>query len=139
MERWMRRGRAALMLMLLVTLSGCDLSWLKVKIPDFGSKKVQGIWVWRQVEGTSTWKHDTRLIFASLRNNQGLEWLDYDTVVGTLGQRGVVTTSVQRTAGNPDEVTISVGFLRLSAPGSFRVSTFNASGESPLSTGATHL
>jgi hypothetical protein len=134
----MRRARAALMLLLLVTLSGCDLSWLKVKIPDFGSKKVQGIWVWRQVEGTTSWRHDTRLVFTGLRGSAGFEWLDYETVVGTLGQRGVVTASVQRTAGKTDEVTVSVGFLRLSAPGMFRVSTYNSSGESPLSSTSTY-
>jgi hypothetical protein len=135
-KRFVRIGFA---LALLVLLPGCDLSFLNVQIPDFDSNRVQGIWIWRQSELSGQWERDTRIDFADRSTWNGLELVSYVTVIGTLGERGNLPSGILRDPTNSDRVTVSVGFIRLSAPGQFRVSTWNAYGDSPLSTDSALL
>lgn len=127
--RWMR---VALILFVL-PLAGCDLSWVKLTISDFESKRVQGIWISRQSEATGAWVHDVRIDFGAVALVQGYEWLQYESVVGAAGERNWISALVERAPNNSNEVTISLGFMRLSAPGRYKISAFNVAGESPLS------
>ncbi len=123
----------------LLLLPGCDLSFVSVEIPDFDSSRVQGVWIWRQSESNGQWVRDTRIDFVDRSTWNGIELVSYSTVVGTLGERGALPSGLTRDPANPDRAMISLGFLRLSAPGRFRVSTWNAYGDSPLSNDSASL
>jgi len=119
---------------------GCDLQWIRVTIPDFDSKGVTGVWVWRQSEQTGQFVRDTEIEIGDLVVAQnGLEIVSIVTTTGPLGERASLPTGVERDAANPDRVTLSLGFTRLSAPGTFKVSTYNDVGDSPLSQESTQL
>ena len=124
---------------LLVVLPGCNLSFLSVQIPDFDSSRVLGVWIWRLSELSGQWERDTRIDFVDTLTSNGGELVSYATVVGTLGERGNLPSGLARDATSSDRVTLSLGFLRLSAPGQFRVSTWNAYGDSPLSNASATL
>lgn len=125
--------------LLLVVLPGCDLSFLSVQIPDFDSHRVQGVWIWRLSERSGQWERDTRIDFVDTSPWNGAELMSYTSVVGTLGERGTLPSGLTRDPANPDRVSLSLGFARLSAPGQFRVSTWNAYGDSPLSNASAAL
>lgn len=141
MHRSIRRLPALLGLgACLVGGTGCDLQWVKVTIPDFESKQVTGIWVWRQSEQSGQYVRDTEIEFGErIPAGGGVELLRVETTTGPLGERSSLPTGIERDAANPDRVTLSLGFTRLSAPGIFKVSTYNAAGDSPLSTASAQL
>lgn len=119
---------------------GCDLQWVKVMIPDFESKHVTGVWVWRQSEQNGQYVRDTEIGFGTrISGVDGSELLLVETTLGTLGERSSLPTGIERDATNPDHVTLVLGFTRLSAPGIFKVSSYNASGDSPLSATSTQI
>jgi len=47
MLRFLRCARALPVLALVLCLFGCAPVWLVVRIPDFGTNQIQGVWVWR--------------------------------------------------------------------------------------------
>jgi len=119
---------------------GCALRWIRVPIPDFDSKGGTGAWGWRQSEQTGQFVRDTEIEIGDLVVAQnGLEIVSIVTTTGPLGERASLPTGVERDAANPDRVTLSLGFTRLSAPGTFKVSTYNDVGDSPLSQESTQL
>ncbi|HVP28122.1 MAG TPA: hypothetical protein VMW35_03050 [Myxococcota bacterium] len=140
MHRTLHRLPALLGLLLcLFTATGCDLQWVNVVIPDFGSKQVKGVWIWRLSEQTGQYVRDTEIVFETTANAGGHDILSYETTSGPLGERGTLPTELVHDAQNPDQVTLQMGFMRLSAPGSFRVSTYNVAGDSPLSAASVQL
>lgn len=124
----------------LVAGLGCDLQWLTITIPDFDSKQVKGVWVWRLSEQSGQYVRDTAIEFTvPTLNIDGIEFLRMETTMGPLGERATLPTAVERDSGNPDRVTVTLGFTRLSAPGVFKVSSYNQSGDSLLSTASAQF
>lgn len=139
MRRAIRRAFAITLCALALPISGCDLSFLTVRIPDFDSKKIRGIWISRRSETSGQYVHVSKVTFQTLTTVSGSTILSYLSVVGPLGESASLTTGLQRDRSNPDIVTLKLGFQRLAAPGLFKVSTFNQVGESPLSTETKQL
>jgi len=141
MHRAIRRFPALLGLTAcLVGGVGCDLQWVMVTIPDFESKQVAGVWVWRESEQDGAFVRDTEIEFVeTIDAGGGYEILRVETTTGPQGERSSLPTGITRDAANPDQVTLSLGFTRLSGPGMFKVSTYNAAGDSPLSEASTQL
>jgi hypothetical protein len=133
MQQWTRAIARVLLAVALLPLFGCSLSFLTVRISDFESKQVRGIWVWRRSEQTGQYLKDTQLVFGTLVKQAQGELLLYTTTYGPLGERGALSTGLARDASNQNIVTMQVAFLRRSAPGTFKVTTYNAIGDSPLS------
>jgi len=135
MYQFLRLAFLALLLPL-----GCDfaLSSLTVEIPDFTSKQVEGVWVWRLSPQTHQYQRDTLIRFEGVTTLASGQTLAY--VTGTRGGAPNATfeTSLSANPRNPDAVTVTLGFLR-GQPGVFKVSTFNAAGESPISAGSEGL
>jgi hypothetical protein len=130
MHQSLRHALRLALLTLVLPLLACDPSWLTVKIPDFSSKKVEGIWIWRLSPQTNQYERDGLLLFESvttLASGQILNYLSYSNA----GDE-TLTAGIVRDPANPDVVTLTLGFQR-GLPGVFKVSTFNAAGESPLS------
>lgn len=119
---------------------GCDLQWVNVTIPDYDSKQVKGVWVWRLSEQSGQFVRDTEIEFIEpIEGTGGFELLRVETTTGPLGERASMPTGIERDVSNPDRVTLKLGFTRLSAPGEFKVSTYNTVGDSPLSAASAQL
>ncbi len=133
MQKWTRVAARVLLAAALLPFFGCSLDFLTVRIPDFESKQVRGIWVWRRSEQTGQFVKDTQIVFGAIVKQTKGESLMYTTTYGPLGERGSLPTGVVRDPSNRNIVTLELGFLRRSPPGTFKVTTYNAIGDSPLS------
>ena len=49
--------------LLLLGVEGCKWFALTVKIPDFDSRQVQGVWVWRKDSATGQWQRAGQIVF----------------------------------------------------------------------------
>jgi hypothetical protein len=136
MHRRLRRALALPLLGLALFFLGCDPAWLTVEIPDFGSNQIQGVWVWRLSQQTKQFERDTLIYFGGVSlDSSGLR-LSYSTYSnqGNLSlMAGIAPSST-----NPNGITVTLGFERGGA-GIFKVSTYNAVGESLLSAQAARL
>lgn len=134
MHRSLRQALRLALLALALPLLGCDLSWLNVEIPDFNSKQVEGVWIWRLSPQTNQYQRDTQIQFAGVTTLTSGDILSYTTKVNG----ATLTTGITRNPENSDVVTVTLGFQR-GLPGVFKVSTFNAAGESMLSSKSESL
>ncbi len=123
---------------LVLPLVACESKDVVVRIPDFDSAQVDGVWVWRLDDATGQWVKDGQIDFGQLLLAGGREQLEYENL-GVAGgsaetQEGVaLRADVLRDPLNPDQVTVELIYFRMSDPGEFRVTTYNDAGESPLS------
>jgi hypothetical protein len=126
----MRRSRALATLGLVffaVSLVGCDWRQLSVRIPDFETKQVLGVGLWRASAG-SAYERELEIRFVPPRQVGVHELLAYTLDEGGAAQLDVI----ERDPQNPDQVTVHL-WVPLLGGGTYKVSTFNAAGESPLS------
>jgi len=131
MRRSVRHAVRLACLVFALPLLGCGLSWLTVEIPDFSSKHVEGVWIWRLSPQTNQYVRDTQIQFESVTTLTSGDVLNYTAISGQ-GQM-LLSTSLAHNPANHDVVTVTLSFAEASLPGTFKVSTFNAAGESPLS------
>jgi hypothetical protein len=129
MRRFLRCACALPLVALALCLFGCDPSWLTVEIPDFGNNQIQGVWVWRFSAQTHQFERDTLIHFGGVTLLSSGPTLSYTTYSN---QGDLSLTAAIHSATNPNGVTMTLGFER-GATGVFKVSTYNAVGESQLS------
>lgn len=123
---------AALALLCLVSLSGCGWKHFTVVIPDFDSNQVAGVSVWRLEPSAGSYVRVGRIDFVSTEITNGIERVTYR--ISNFGTPESITpfASLWRSQSDPDTVTVRFEFMSRSLPGTFKVSTFNAFGDSPL-------
>jgi hypothetical protein len=124
------RLRCALLAFAMVGLcaTGCDVRPFRVQIPRFDTAQVQGLWVWRAA-ASGEFERFQQIEFRDLSQDEGGEYLRY-----SLDGSGVSFASpVVRDPASPEDVTLTLSFRR--ALGSFKLSSYNTVGESPLSDG----
>jgi hypothetical protein len=116
-----------------VPFGGCQLASFTISIPDFMTKQVSGVWLWRQSPTTGVFERDGQLVFGATGSTTAGETIDYTATPsgGAAGQP--CTAQVVRDATNPDHVTLQLIFTRSQDAGYYRASTFNTTGDSPLS------
>jgi hypothetical protein len=119
-------GLAALCLL----ASGCDIRSFRIQVPGFDAQQIEGIWLWRQAPN-GEFQRDAEIRFTERATIGALEYQVFDFVSA---QGGFTLQSlIKRPAGAPGDATLE---LALSGPpGTFKVSSYNAAGESPLSAG----
>jgi hypothetical protein len=130
MPRTLRRFAVLAILTLALPIGGCDWDVLVVQVPDFDSKQVLGITLWRTTaQGGVQRALDIQLLEPKL-DDQGTELVGYSYVED--GQTVEVWDRLHRDPANPDRVLL--GFVALPLPEnvSYRISTFNAAGDSAL-------
>lgn len=132
MARSWRWGRALVLALLLVAVQGCKWFELTVQIPDFESREVKGLWVWRKDDASGQWQRAGQILFQGTQTSSGQEQLSY-VVMQPDGFGLPLTTPVVRSATRPDLVTLRIWYARFLEEGEYRVSTYNAAGESGLS------
>lgn len=109
---------------------GCDIRGFRVQIPGFDTQQIQGVWLWRQDESGDFERH-AQIRFTERVTIGALEYQIYHVTAS--GGGFTLQSPIQRPAGAPGDATLDLAFVR--APGTFRVSSYNAAGESPLSEG----
>ena len=129
-----RTSRAAFGLLLAIGLlaSGCDIQGFRVRLKDFAATAIEGLWVWQRSPSTGKFVRHSQIEFGSVYRSNGSEYLMYTFTTGA-DPMGLQTVVV-RSASNPDTVTLNLAFLAV-GPGDYKMSSFNAAGESALSSG----
>ena len=125
-----RSSLAAFALLGLVT-TGCEVKPFRVQLPGFEAAQVRGLWVWRASPGTGDFERYAQIEFGDVIEEAGIELMQYSVTIG--GNPLVFATRVKRAAESPEDVILHLSF----GPdaGTFKVSSYNAVGESALSEG----
>jgi hypothetical protein len=131
----MRRKSVGLALVALVVIglgaTGCDVRSFRVQVPGFESMGVLGLWVWRQDPDTGEFVRYAQIHFDNVERYEGAEflWYTFSAAEGPMS----LQTRLDRPAEDPDSALLNLAFLKV--PGTFRVSSYTAAAESPLSEG----
>ena len=134
MTHTLRRFAVLAILALAWPLGGCNFDVLVVQVPDFDTKQVLGLTLWLTASnGTAQRALDVEFLEPRV-DEQGVELIGYSYAVD--GKPVEVWSPFHRDPANPDQVTL--GFVALPVPEGplYRISTFNAAGDSALSTQA---
>jgi hypothetical protein len=129
-RRGLRLALAALVA-LVVSAAGCEVRGFRIQVPGFETHGVQGIWVWRESPTTGEYERYAQIEFGEryeLFEGSEFLWYSFPAAEGPM----FLQTAIEPGA-EPDAVNLNLAFLQV--PGSFKVSSYNASGESPLSAG----
>lgn len=123
---------------LALPLSACEMVRVTVVIPSFDSAGVEGVTFWRAAN--DGFEEDGQLVFEGTEFRNGHEVVRYRfrSCDGDLG-RVSYEAPVERPASDPDVVVLQLHYPRRAEPGTFRVSTFNHAGQSPLTDTAAEL
>ena len=133
MRRWLRHLALGALALAMLPLQGCELTLFTVSIPDFASKAVDGVWLWRLSPTTGLYERDTQFVFGDTVTTAKGEQLNYDAVATDDSAPFPVSTFLVRDPANPDRVTLKLLYSHPDTQGYYRASTFNVSGDSPLS------
>jgi|GEM_PF-1837716 len=142
MKRWRRGAVCCAVSGLALALAGCDVTWVNVMIPDFQSKQVQGVWIWLSSGATGTFAHDLQVPVSAqvvAPPTTGSRTGEWQTLSDSSGQQQVTMLMAQPDPANPDGITVKIGLVGPVPSGYVKVSTYNAAGESPLSTAEASL
>ncbi|CAG1001103.1 hypothetical protein MYXO_03020 [Myxococcaceae bacterium] len=127
-----RNALLALLVMGSLAFQGCTLSVVTIAIPDFGSKAIKGVWLWRSTSFNGVYEREVQFTFGGTAPTGSGEAVDYTMVPADGAPPIPVTTHLQRDPSNPDRVTVSLIFSRDEDVAFYRASTYNTSGDSPL-------
>lgn len=131
-RRTSRAASALLLLTIGLYATGCDILGFRVRLNEFGAKKIEGLWVWQKSPATGKFIRHSQIEFGSIFRSSGKEFLSYTF---TTGEEPIgLQSSVVRSSTNPDTVTLNLAFLAVGS-GVYKVSSFNQAGESALSSG----
>jgi len=134
MLHWMRRvaatGVAAALLLL---VSGCSWTSVAVGIMDFNTSQVKGVWLWR-ADASGTFQRAARYDFSPPETTSSGEVINYAVTVSGSTSSMSAQASVQRSPTDSNQVALVLVYPRSETTGVYRVSSFNAAGESSLST-----
>jgi len=127
------RFRAAFAAIALLGLcsTGCELRAFRVQLPGFETAEVLGLWVWRASPQTGEFERYAQIEFGTVVDGEGHEFLPYSLTIA--GSPATLYSLVTREPTAPDDVVLHLSFG--SALGTFKLSSYNAAGESPLSAG----
>ncbi len=133
MARSLRALSFCLLALLAFPMAACDVSPVTLMIPDFDSAQVDGITFWRLDGATGQYAEEMSVVFTDVRVEGSQELVTYHFTTPAVGDTGVWAEGVlTRDAVDPDVVTVELHYLHPS-PGVYKVSTYNAVGDSPMS------
>jgi hypothetical protein len=105
----------------------CDMRGFRVQLNAFEEDQVQGLWLWKETTA-GEFERYAQIEFGALHEHEGEEFLPYSV---DLNEAVTVNTRVDRDAA--DNLTVMLYFTH--EPGAYKVSSYNAAGESGLSAG----
>ena len=117
----------------MLPLGGCELgTQFRIVIPDFESAEVEGIWIWREDAG-GDFARDVEIKLGEPFVEDGVELVEYTFVDPDTEFELQFAAPVVRDAVNPDQAELDLFALLWAGVGTFKASTYNEFGESPLS------
>lgn len=136
-SRLARCAVVALALLSLPLLTACEVRTIQVQLPGYGDGDIDGIWLWKKVSG-GAWTRICRIDFLDRKVDAQGEQLEYAQmcVNGTFAQALRFPTPITRSSATPSTITVELVYLRYEPAGTYKVTAFNAYGESPLSSGS---
>jgi len=139
MTSWLRRLALGSLVLSVLPLGGCQLECFTITIPDFASKAVQGVWLWRLSTATGAYERDTQFTFGPIEVAAAGDTVTYSTSPAGGSSPVSVTTYITRDPAQSDQVTVQLIYSRTADPGSYRASTYNTAGDSPLTSDTVSL
>lgn len=132
MSTFRSRTRSLLAALALLSLcsTGCQVKQFIVQLPGFESSKVLGLWVWRESPASGEFERYALIEFGKLVEAEGHEFLSYSVTIA--GTPFTLASGVERSP-TPDDVVVSLSLGMVG--GTFKLTSYNAAGESPLSEG----
>lgn len=129
MLRVLRPGVVALAL-LLFPLVGCETKRVWLELPSFGADGIQGVWLWRWSDQNARYERACRIVFGAVTG--GVDpMLPYIQECNDEQAGMNLQTVVEYSA--PDTLRIGLWYMRREQPGTYKVTSYGASGESSLS------
>ena len=127
-SRWL--AGVAVILMAL-PLTACEWVQVGIRIPDFESSQVEGVWIWRFSEETEEFERVAQ-IQMDPESSEGGSIVSYQIDYGE-GTEPYHLWADLVPDEDPDALNVVLWYPRVGAPGFYRASSYNAAGESPLS------
>lgn len=124
------RALAPLLLVLALSLSGCEYKAVMVQLPSFFSAGVEELWFWRLEARSDEYVRSGHIRLSGLFGPPGKKVVQY-TMVAPDGKEGLTLSAPVKVRG--DSIIVELNYARWAAPGWFRVSSRNRAGESALS------
>lgn len=136
----LRRLSLAAMFSFCLPLSGCDASLeiVSIRILDFDTSAIEGASIWRLSEASGVFERVSDVPFTRAILESGEEALSYP-VADDAGREFTLWAAFERDPADPGIATVRFVWRRSTDAGTFKVSTFNAVGHSPLSEGVIRL
>ena len=117
-------------------LSGCGYGRLHIRIPDFVANGVDGIRLFRLVDGGL--QSAGRVVFGKITTTSTGQQMQYTQIVPGLSTPwGPLTAIVKRPASG--QVDLELSLINAGAPGYFRFASYNEKGTSPLADGRIYI
>jgi hypothetical protein len=146
MKRSIHRSACAALALFALSLTGvatqCSVKWLAVEIPDLEANQIEGIQLWRGDQETSQiYDENVRILFGDRLVSNGSELIEY-RIQTPEGEPIPAWSHAAIDRGEGGNGPIRLYFVLgdwSEQPGWFRVSTFNAVGESDLSAESVFL
>lgn len=132
MKRWLRLVSISLGLSVLA-LTGCETKRIWVELPLFGDGAVDGVWLWRLDETSGEYVRHCHIPIGDVEPREGGEAVYYEQECGDQRLDFDLFASVERSATNADTVTVGLWYMRWEDPGTYKLSSHGAEGESALS------
>jgi len=138
MHGLVRRG--AWLALLLVPLVGCVPKQMSVELPGFGQGAIDAVWLWRLSARTGRYERTCHLDFGAVEAMpDGTERVSYEQVCGPGEETGPLEAVVDRSAADPDTVTLRLLYLSPEDSGTYRATAVRGGAESGLSDNAIQL
>jgi hypothetical protein len=106
----------------------CDMRGFRVQLNAFEDDQVRGLWIWREASG-GDYERYAQIEFGALHEDAGEEFLPYSIHLN--GEPVTVNTRVERDEADNLTIMLFFGYQ----PGAYKVTSYNAAGESGLSAG----
>lgn len=123
--------------LLLTPTMACNPKTIRVQLPAFGSGDVDGIWLWRLE--SSGYQRACRFDLSNPYLSGGREVVDYRQICADGRSSAAWQATVERLPSNPATVTLALLFQPVGALAPHRATSFNAAGESVLSSSMLSL
>jgi len=130
----------SLALLSISVLGGCTLKELPIKLVGFGYGNVDGVWLWQLSPSDGHYVRTCRVSFSNSYYRQGVEYVSYtEYCLSGDANKGELEAQVVRSPSDPTSATLQLVITLPEALSTYRASSFNSAGESPLSSSSVQL
>jgi hypothetical protein len=140
MRRIALRALALPLALLWLPIFGCTMKGLPIRLVGFRAGDVDGIWLWRLSPSDGHYVRACRISFSNPYFRNGVELVSYDEYCLS-GQytKATLEAQVQRLPSDPTSINLQLVCQLPEQTSTYRASSYNSAGESPLSSSTIQL